>query len=35
MAIINGHFAEYRKEFAANYIPTQKVLLARAAVAER
>jgi queuine tRNA-ribosyltransferase len=34
-AIANGTFAELRREFAANYIPTQKVLLARAAAAER
>ena len=34
-AIIEGTFAEFRQEFAANYVPTQKVLLARAAEAER
>jgi queuine tRNA-ribosyltransferase len=34
-SIENGSFAEYRREFAANYVPTQKVLLARAAEAER
>ncbi|HSU57464.1 MAG TPA: tRNA guanosine(34) transglycosylase Tgt [Candidatus Dormibacteraeota bacterium] len=34
-AITNGTFAEYRKEFVTNYVPTKKVLLARAAVAER
>ena len=34
-AIMTGAFAEYRREFAANYVPTRKVLLARAAVAER
>jgi len=34
-AIASGSFAEFRREFAANYVPTQKVLLARAAVAER
>jgi queuine tRNA-ribosyltransferase len=34
-AIANGTFAEFRRDFAANYIPTQKVLLARAAAAER
>src|SRR5438094_4125056 len=34
-AIANGSFAEFRREFAVNYVPTQKVLLARAAVAER
>ncbi len=33
--IAEGTFAEYRREFASNYIPTRKVLLARAAVAER
>jgi queuine tRNA-ribosyltransferase len=34
-AIAHGTFAEYRREFAANYVPTKKVLLARAADAER
>jgi len=34
-AIANGTFADYRREFAANYVPTQKVLLARAAAADR
>jgi queuine tRNA-ribosyltransferase len=34
-AIRNGNFAKFRREFAANYVPTQKVLLARAAEAER
>ena len=34
-AIKNGTFADYRREFVANYVPTKKVLLARAAVAER
>src|SRR3954471_19952982 len=34
-AIASGTFAEYRREFVANYVPTQKVLLARAAEAER
>src|SRR5262245_54022512 len=34
-AIANGTFAEFRRDFVANYIPTQKVLLARAAAAER
>jgi queuine tRNA-ribosyltransferase len=34
-AISQGTFAEYRSKFAADYKPTQKVLLARAAVAER
>src|SRR5204863_7352019 len=31
-AIAAETFAEYRRQFAANYVPTQKVLLARAAV---
>jgi queuine tRNA-ribosyltransferase len=34
-AIAAGTFAEFRREFAAGYVPTQKVLLARAAAAER
>ena len=34
-AIADGTFGEYRREFVANYVPTQKVLLARAAEAER
>ncbi len=34
-AIAAGSFAEYRREFAANYVPTKKVLLARAAAADR
>jgi queuine tRNA-ribosyltransferase len=34
-AIASGAFAEFRREFAQNYIPTKKVLLARAAVSER
>jgi len=34
-AIGDGNFASYRKEFVANYVPTQKVLLARAAAADR
>src|SRR5580765_5544562 len=34
-AIRDGTFADYRREFVANYVPTQKVLLARAAEAER
>jgi len=34
-AILKGTFAEFRREFAANYVPTQKVLLARAAEADR
>ncbi len=33
--IAAGTFAEYRKDFVANYVPTKKVLLARAAEAER
>jgi queuine tRNA-ribosyltransferase len=34
-AIAAGTFAEFRREFVANYVPTKKVLLARAAEAER
>jgi queuine/archaeosine tRNA-ribosyltransferase len=34
-AIADGSFAEYRREFVQNYVPTQKVLLARAAAADR
>src|SRR5205809_470106 len=34
-AIAAGTFDEYRRQFAANYVPTQKVLLARAAAGER
>ncbi len=34
-AIAAGTFAEFRREFAATYVPTQKVMLARVAVAER
>ena len=34
-AVPRGDEAEFRREFVANYVPTQKVLLARAAVAER
>ncbi len=33
--IANGTFAEYRREFIANYRPSQKVMLARAAAADR
>src|SRR5512138_2539794 len=33
--IIDGTFVEFRRDFAANYVPTQKVLLARAAAADR
>lgn len=34
-AIAHGTFSEFRRQFAENYVPTKKVLLARAAVAER
>jgi queuine/archaeosine tRNA-ribosyltransferase len=34
-AIVGGTFGEYRREFARSYVPTQKVLLARAAAADR
>ncbi len=34
-AIASGSFAEFRREFTRNYIPTKKVLLARATAAER
>jgi queuine tRNA-ribosyltransferase len=34
-AIADGTFAAYRAEFAANYVPTKRVLLARAAEADR
>jgi queuine tRNA-ribosyltransferase len=34
-AIARGCFEEYRREFAAHYVPTRKVLLARAAAADR
>jgi queuine tRNA-ribosyltransferase len=34
-AIANGTFDNLRREFAENYVPTKKVLLARAAVTER
>jgi queuine tRNA-ribosyltransferase len=33
--IADGTFAEYRRRFADNYVPTRKVLLARAAAADR
>jgi queuine tRNA-ribosyltransferase len=33
--IANGTFGEFRREFVANYVPTKKVLLARAAELER
>src|ERR1041384_6358133 len=35
LAIAKGTFAEFRQTFASNYVPTQKILLARAAEAER
>jgi queuine/archaeosine tRNA-ribosyltransferase len=34
-AVADGTFAEFRREFVANYVPTRKVLLARAAAADR
>ena len=34
-AIEDGTFAEFHRDFVANYVPTQKVLLARAAAADR
>jgi len=34
-AIAQGTFGDFRREFAANYVPTKKVLLARAAEADR
>jgi queuine tRNA-ribosyltransferase len=34
-SIANGTFAEYRRNFVANYRPSQKVMLARAAAADR
>src|SRR5207244_3893563 len=34
-AIAGGTFADFRRELAANYVPTQKILLDRAAEAER
>jgi len=34
-AIAAGTFDQLRREFAANYVPTRKVLLARAAAADR
>jgi queuine tRNA-ribosyltransferase len=33
--IADGSFPEFRRQFAATYVPTQKVLLARAAAADR
>jgi queuine/archaeosine tRNA-ribosyltransferase len=33
-AIAAGAFAEFRHEFIANYVPSRKVLSARAAAAE-
>lgn len=35
LAISNGNFDVFRREFVANYVPTKRVLLARAAEAER
>jgi len=35
LAIGAGTFPDYRRQFAASYVPTRKVLLARAAAAER
>jgi queuine tRNA-ribosyltransferase len=35
LAISNGNFDVFRREFVANYIPTKRVLLAQAAEAER
>jgi len=34
-AIADGTFAEFHREFVANYRPSQKVMLARAAAKER
>jgi queuine tRNA-ribosyltransferase len=34
-AIAAGTFAEFRRNFVAGYVPTKKVLLARAAAGER
>jgi queuine tRNA-ribosyltransferase len=34
-AICSGTFAEFRREFVGNYVPTDKVLLDRAAAGER
>jgi len=34
-SIAAGTFADFRRDFVAHYVPTEKVLLARAAVAER
>jgi len=34
-AIKNGTFGEFRRDFVTNYVPTKKVLLARAAESER
>ena len=33
--IADGTFAEFRREFVERYVPTQKVLMARAAAGER
>ena len=35
LAITQGHFCDFRRDFAANYIPTKRVRLARAAETER
>jgi queuine/archaeosine tRNA-ribosyltransferase len=35
LTISNGNFDVFRREFVANYVPTKRVLLARAAEAER
>jgi queuine/archaeosine tRNA-ribosyltransferase len=34
-AIAAGTFADFRRDFVTHYVPTKKVLLARAAEAER
>jgi queuine/archaeosine tRNA-ribosyltransferase len=34
-AIAAGTFAEFHREFVANYRPSQKIMLQRAAAAER
>src|SRR5204863_9011554 len=34
-AIADGTFPAYHKDFVAKYVPTQKILLARAAAADR
>jgi len=35
LAIRQGNFADFRRDFATNYVPTKRVLLARVAEAER